>query len=67
MLNADSLLDHEHMHHIAISDFNRLRGDTMTARKHAEVAKQLYVDIGKSHQGIEDSVLYKHPLDNILC
>ena len=38
----------------------------MTAREHAKVAKQLHANIGTSHQGIEDEVLYKHPLDNIL-
>ena len=54
-------------YHVALSDFNRLRGDTMTAREHARVAKQLYANIGKSHQGIEDRILYKHPLDDLLC
>lgn len=54
-------------YYVALSDFNRLRGETVTAREHAKTAKKLYADIGESDQGIEDRLLYRDPFDNILC
>ena len=45
-------------YHIALSDMNRLRGETTIAIQQAEQAKQLYAEVGQSRQYIDDRLQY---------
>ena len=56
-------------YHIALSDMNRLRGETTIAIQQAEQAKQLYAEIGQSRQYIDDRLQYlrSDPIDTILA
>ena len=57
------------LYHIALSDVNRLRGETTIARQQAELAKQLYGEAGVSYQCVDDRLQYlqSDPIDTILA
>ena len=56
-------------YHIALSDVNRLRGETTIAIQQAEQAKQLYAEISQFRQYIDDRLEYlqSDPIDTILA
>ena len=56
-------------YHISLSDVNRLRGETTIAIQQAEQAKQLYAEIGRSFQLVDDRLQYlqSDPIDTILA
>ena len=56
-------------YHIALSDINRLRGETTIAIQQAEQAKQLFAEVGISRGYIDDKIQYlqSDPIDAILA
>ena len=56
-------------HHIALSDMDRLKGETTIAIQHVEQAKQLYAEAGVSRQYVDDRLQYlqSDPIETILA
>lgn len=67
LLNEFSRMTHIIVeYHAALSDLNRFREDTETAREHAQKAKELFAKIGQTDQGIDDRLLHLKSIDQVL-